>query len=128
MGKQTPVPGMPTRRTKAKRRVNLDSILKKLRLIDPVEPDVVIAIRLRATEEGGWDLKWNAAHWLIFDKGFEPGPGQLPPGVAERIVKAFAYETAKATGGDFFATMGASFGKAAVDKVTELLPHISRKK
>jgi hypothetical protein len=107
--------------------VSLNSLLKKLRLIDPVEPDVVIAIRLRATEDGSWDLKWDGCHWLIFDKGFEPRPDQLPPGVAERIVKAFAYETAKSTGGDFFATMGASFGKAAVDKVSELLPHIRRK-
>lgn len=112
---------------KRKRRVSIDSLLKKLRLVDSVEPDVVIAIRLRATDDGSWQIKWNGCHWLIFEPGFEPKEDELPPGVAERIVKAFAYETAKSASGDFMASIGASFGKAAVDKVTELLPHMRRK-
>jgi len=115
------------RAPKVRRRPTLDSLLKKLRKVDEEEPDVVIAIRLRFNEDGSWRIVWDAYHWLIFDPGHDPPPDTLPPGVAEQIVKTFAYQTAKSTGGDFFATLGASFGKAAVDKVTELLPYMRRK-
>jgi len=106
------------------RRPSIDPIMSKLRKVDRDQPDVVIAFRLRMDEEGGWIARWTAHHWLQFEKGHEPPPGCLPPGVAEQIVKIMSYQAAQMAGGQAFASLGASFGRAAIDQCKELIPHI----
>lgn len=111
----------------ARRRIpSIDSLLSKLRKVDRDPPDVVLAFRLRMTPNGEWEARWNAAHWLEFDKGHEPPPGCLPPGVAEQIVKLMSYQAAQQAGGKAFASFGASFGRAALEELAGVLPHVAK--
>lgn len=114
-------------RRKPTRKPLIGPLIKKLRHVDQKEADIVIAIRMRFTDDGGWNVLWHVAHWLKFDPGQEPPPNCFPPGVAEELAKRFAYEAAKTTGGDLLGTLGASFGKAAVDKLGEALGNFTRK-
>lgn len=113
---------MPRRR----KLLSVDSLLGKLRRVDRDQPDVVVAIRLRMDEDGEWVTRWDMAHWLEFDKGHEPPQGCMPPGVAEQLAKIFSYQAAQQAGGQAFARFGASFGRAAMEQLSEVIPHISK--
>ena len=101
-------------------RPSLAKLFRAARRLDRDAPDVVVIVRLRLNEEGGWDTRWEGAHWLNFEQGAEPPPGALPPGVAEQLVKVFSYNAAQRVGGRAFASLDASFGKAAVDQISSL--------
>jgi hypothetical protein len=119
--------GSAPKRKRKRRRPLIGWVLAKLRQVDSVEPDIVIGIRMRYRDDGGWNVVWNVAHWLKFDPGTEPLPNELPHGVAAELAKRFSYVAAKNAGGDFMATLGASFGKRAVEELGSVLDSIARK-
>jgi hypothetical protein len=108
-------------------RTDISRLWGKLRRADPPDrmADVIIVIRVRLNEETGeFESSWDSANWFKFNPGEEPPPGCLPAGVAEYLAKVFAYRTAQSIGGDMFATLGAGFGRHAVQSAGKMLQHM----
>ncbi len=113
-------------------RWSIDTVLKRLRGVDPPtdRADIVVAVRMKLAPDGqSWEEpRWNAHHYVEFEPGQEPPRGCLHPTVAVELSKLFAYEAAKSRGGDFAARIGASVGEGALEKLAELFPEMFNRK
>lgn len=113
-------------RTKS-RRIDIEKLWSKLRRLQVEPADVVVVVSLRLNEHGGFDTDVNVAHWLEFPPGEEPAPNCLPIGVADHLAKLFAHQAALSRGGELFATLGASFGKAALETGARMFRNMRNK-